>query len=211
MTRVLLGSLAVVAVIALALSAQDPAKPKNDKPVVPKPETLAEQVQRFDKFNRRGCGAKLTLTKAELVSKEGVGEVVRVHWEIDYTGPRPPLTICKPSMEPGPQNRTCLRFHYEDGRTDVGRLTYMYNPQERNIYIVVKEDFVTVEKGKISVSGVLDVPISTDGRSSLIQQMKRPFYVQLTYNPQERGSQFDLDAFTGELTSNVIQVTEPKK
>jgi hypothetical protein len=73
MTRVLLGSLAAVAAIALALSAQDPGKPKDDKPAVAKPSTLAEQIQRFDQLNRRGCGAKLALTKAELVSKKGVG------------------------------------------------------------------------------------------------------------------------------------------
>lgn len=39
--------------------------------------------------------------------------MVQVHWEIDYDGPRPPLTIFKPSMGLGRHERTCLGFHYE--------------------------------------------------------------------------------------------------
>jgi hypothetical protein len=211
MTRVLLGSLAAVAAIALTLSAQEPGKPKADPPKEPKVDTLAEQIQRYGKNHRRVCGAKLTVSKAELVSVDKVGEVVRVHWEIDYTGPRPPLTIYKPTMLMGPKDRTCLGFHYEDGRVDVGRLTYMCNPQAKGVFGITKEEFVTAEKGQNSVSGVLDVPSSTDEHVIPIQQCKRPFYVQLKHNPQERGPQYDLDAWAGELVSNVIEVTEPKK
>ncbi len=211
MNRVLLGSLGILAVIAFALSAQDKGgeKPKDDKP---KEGTLAEQIQRYGKNHRRGCGAKLTLSKAELVLKDEAVWVVRVHWEIDYIGPRPPFTIFKPSMELGYGERTCLGFHYEREKGGAAGLTYMCNPKPPGLIGQDKMQYATTEPGKKSISGVLDVATSTQERTISFRDWQRPFYVQLTHHTteSERGGQFDLDAWTGGLISNVIEVTEKK-
>jgi hypothetical protein len=210
MTRVLFGSLTALAVIVFTLSAQDKGKPKDDKPAVPKPETLAEQIARFDKFNRRGCGAKLSISKAELVRKNERW-VVRVDWEIDYTGPRPPLTVFMPSMHIGPTNRTSLDFHYEVEKTGSVRRTSMSNLRAHGrLGPPSKEQFATVAKGKNSVWGVLDVDTANNEPTIPYKDWKRPFYVQLRHSPIERGDEFGFDAWTGQLVSNVIEVTEAK-
>lgn len=67
MTRALLASLAALAAVIFTVTAQDKEKPKDDKPVARKEDTLAEQIKRYEKnHHRRVSGAKLTISKAEL-------------------------------------------------------------------------------------------------------------------------------------------------
>lgn len=69
-----------------------------------------------------------------------------------------------------------------------------------------------MEKGQTAITGVLDVEMYTQQRTIPFREWQQPFYVQLWHHPgeAERGSAFGFAAWTGELASNIIAVTDRK-
>jgi hypothetical protein len=132
------------------------------------------------------------------VTKDAKGDVLLLHWSIDYTGPRFPLHILKPSLESAWHNQTYLKIY----PVDEQGLTYLFAipPPDASpkLHTFSKEDFVTVKKGEVA-KGTIKVPWT----AVIAQKVKTgkgrvppvKLYVQLVHAPKERGEQFNLDAW----------------
>src|SRR5688572_18877148 len=71
--------------------------PRSAAPPSPMKETAAQLAERYKGLQKRYNGAYLSIKAREDVSDIGQPTVV-VEWSIDYTGPRPPLTILRPGL-----------------------------------------------------------------------------------------------------------------
>lgn len=144
---------------------------------------------------------------------------VQVKWTLDYTGPRPPLTILWPSML-WTDGQTLLVFYAEDINAKVYEYEVASTPSQYPVGLgYPAKSFLTIEKGK-SASRTLTYPLADvlshfKGRKDNPFGDKPPtrFSVQVTHKPKARGMTQDghLDAWTGEVLSPVCPLKLPKK
>lgn len=231
MRGIALGVLALAAVVMGCAKSPEPeprvaeqpppteAKPEPPKPASEVPAALQELFKKQNALHKRHTGALLTIT-AKWEETPMSGPSLRVHWSIDYNGPRRPFTILNPSHNGSTEGRTTVHLWYlqNDGTPASipfvvgGGVSWPPHPKQ-------KEWFAISAEGK-PVGGAI---ILGNG-AHLKQRFERepspgspPLWVQLEHAPTDRGdanaSEFGfapehwtLDAWTGRLWSYVAEV-----
>ena len=162
-------------------------------------------------LNRRTNGVKLVATAS--VSKTDAG-TIEIKWSLDYEGPRPPLAILAPGLENATNGQTQVIVYAqvkEGKRVDAHEMT-LRSPTQLDIFWVPKEWFLTVEKGK-TAAGAIQICVS-DIKKFFLNNWPERFKegpppevrIQLVHKPTERGQEYALDAWTGELYSAVVPI-----
>ena len=159
-------------------------------------------------LNRRTNGAMLVATAS---ASETDADRIEIQWSLDYDGPRPPLTILRPSLELATCSQTQVIVY---ARPAGGRPHEMIlsSPLQHGKYWAPQGWFVTVEKGK-TTTGVIPIRVS-EIKAFFLKNWPDRFRespppevrIQLVHRPTDRGGQYNLDAWTGELYSAVILV-----
>lgn len=205
MFRVIM-SLAVLASFAPTVNGEDPkANPDFEKAI---------QYLR-DNMGKRVNGAKLSAT-AEVKQ-----ETIQVKWTLDYTGPRPPLVIIKPTFPACNGDSTIFRV-FVPGRGQAERHVRLKQDCPAGTFLYRKDMFIIVERGN-TASDTISLPVSRI-KSALAKEWpefdngKPParLYLQLHHLPRERGNRLlrepgqpepeGLDAWTGDLESAPLKI-----
>jgi hypothetical protein len=208
------------AAIAETVVADDPKPPAAVQDV---PPAVAELVKERNKLHKRQTGALLTIT-AQWEREPGIAPSVRVYWQIDYDGPRRPFTILTPG-----QGTDEARAHFwylkPDGTAAAftrgwGGVISGPQPLKQKAWLSVAADGKPVN-GKLIVGGGSFLKRFA-GRD--LRPGDPPLWAQLRYTATDRGDGYEwpvdpvtlevrqgpawtLDAWTGELWSQVVEVT----
>ncbi len=146
------------------------------------------------------------------VRLEGAGAAVLIRWKIDYTGPRFPFTIWKPGMTFMHYGGTSVELLAvtEDGKQHVVKIQADLPPPL--IYVRDREGFATLKKGE-SATGTIEVGLGRNFNKvqltlddALTRITPQRLYVRLRHKVGERGERYNLDAWTGELQTELIPV-----
>jgi hypothetical protein len=170
-------------------------------------EPFNELIKRLPDAQQRMNGAKLTIGYAT-ISGKGDGRGLTVDWSIDYTGPRPPLAILTPTFDWPTCGQTKLYFVRKD---DAGKARPFWLATETHDGPGPPDGPpFSVSRGGKPVSGVFTVPIrlvrKAGGRDV---DAKGPLHLQVLHQPTDRGfrgGKGDLDAWTGGLWSNPLDI-----
>jgi hypothetical protein len=205
-----------------AVVADDPKPPAAGKDV---PPAIAELVKERNALHKRQTGALLTITaKWEKDPRTEAGIVI--DWQIAYDGPRRPFTVLTPRLDfSEPVGQTTAHFWYPgpDGKPAgfkiaAGGPTIWLPPKQKAWFSVAADGKLVA--GKISAGGGRHLK-RFSGRD--LRPGEPRLWVQLGHAPTDRGDGFEwavnpdtdrveqgppwtLDAWTGELWSQVVEV-----
>jgi hypothetical protein len=201
--------------------ADDPKPPAAGKDV---PPAIAELVKERDKLHKRQTGALLTIT-AKWVKEPGVVAGIVIDWQIDYDGPRRPFTVLSPYLGYLAISQTALRFWHPDadGKPTGFKLEAEGEgkpPTKRKEHFSISVDGKPVT-GRIVVGSSAYLKGHFGGREPKPGDPR--LWVQLEHAPTDRGDGYDmirdpatgfatkgptwtLDAWTGQLWSQVVEV-----
>jgi hypothetical protein len=160
--------------------------------------------------------------RAKLAGKSGQ---VELHWELKYDGPRSPLVIVKPTLDLPTQGQTRVIFLAAAlGRGDAHPYGF-FSPTEFEKPPAAGGTVPQLPKVKTSKDWFLTIPKGKSTRGSFtfpLKQLKeyylrlRPdhfdreraphLYVQVYYTPFDRAEEFNLDAWTGDLSPHPLLV-----
>ncbi|HYT93430.1 MAG TPA: hypothetical protein VEL76_32230 [Gemmataceae bacterium] len=188
-----------------------------DETVSPDTPVLLEaantgQIERLIEGYRLGAvrvnGVKLAVAAATK------GDEILLHWSLDYTGPRQPLHILKPSLTEfaAAGQTTVLFFLIQDGKDYV--VSYAAQSAFPHLWIgnrTPKEAYLAVERGKAG-KGSLSASAGELWRAAKerfpgkFKEFPAALYVQLRYSPTDRGEEHALDAWTGSLQTELVPV-----
>ncbi|MCI0378014.1 MAG: hypothetical protein L0215_10430 [Gemmataceae bacterium] len=160
-----------------------------------------------DELAKRWCGALLEATAS--IAKGKDGQELRIHWSIDYNGPRPPFTILEPSLTRAISNQTTVKFYAEskDGKRYAFEIAA---PVPLGVSIPQPGWFVTAQKGE-KATGTLVLSLARikeryQHRHGDYSSESPVLRFQLEHTPSARGQNGQLDAWTGQLFSKVVLV-----
>ncbi|MBX9583623.1 MAG: hypothetical protein K2X87_25255 [Gemmataceae bacterium] len=183
----------------------------SDTPAEPVGADYDDLLKRRAAVQQRWNGAKLTISNARIEDTD-TGQVLKVDWAIDYSGPRLPFTVLKPDLGPACALQIELYGYWKDraGKT----MHFNFKPDIPDVRRPPPDRFATTKDGK-PVTGTITVFEERLGETTRMRfTAKTPLFVQLDFHPRDRGeSEGDgLDAWTGALTSNPLTVTiaDPK-
>src|SRR5262245_56565936 len=190
-TRVLaLHSLLLLALFVVASPTSDP----NQK-------VLDQRNQLAGRKNGTLLLATVSVVKAD------AGDSIEVAWTLDYNGPRPPLVIVKPSRSCG---ATTVTFFAESASgelctVDLFTVSAFGNYARENDFLVV--DAAARESGVIVVP-INELRLAFEKKYSpqIARKPPKTLYVQLKHTPSDRGTKYELDAWTGALATSVTKV-----
>jgi len=155
-------------------------------------------------IHRRVIGVLMT------ASISATSQTMKLTWALDYDGPRPPLTILKPSLENGSHGQTVVLV-YAEGKYGGAFEQRLISPSAAGKYWSRKKWFATIKKGE-RASGEITISVPK-ARDYFRRHWPRHFdgttpklHVQLVHKPWDRGEQHGFDAWTGELHSKVLEV-----
>jgi hypothetical protein len=187
----------------------------------PKPAKGIDPSKLLAKPGERSNGVRF---KAKVVIEGRLkASNIRIVWTIDYNGPRPPLTILKPSLRYETSGQTWVRIFAtgSDGKTRMMELTspsldpsYTSLPAirlpEMDWFITVpqkksfSDDSIVIKSSKLRNYFTTKFPKQYNG-------LKPPkITLQLFHNPEERGELHKLDAWTGFLYTDRMDVPLPR-
>lgn len=175
----------------------------------PLPEKLRTRIERSRESANRENGVQLKAT-VEVRETNGEAEIL-LHWAIDYDGPRPPLVILKPTLEPALSAQCAVIFYpfWADGK-DYPVPSHWPTPDKSAQ--IGKEHFLTLRAGEVG-RGTLRVMASRLREElrkrwpdQLVKSAPPWLYVRLHHDPTVRGERHDLDAWTGSLQTELITV-----
>ncbi|MEQ8785246.1 MAG: hypothetical protein RIC55_03070 [Pirellulaceae bacterium] len=183
----------------------------------PPSEHVRKLVEGYRQAAVRVNGARLRITvdgKGKLdpatTAPLDPGPPVAVHWSIDYDGPRPPLTILKPTLKPAGHAQTRLVFFLIAADGEGYPVTIAASPPNiPGIFLSDKDDFVTIEpketaRGAITVSWSRVWTAAQDRwPGQFAAGDPRAVYVQLRHGPTDRAEHLGLDAWTGQLQTEL--------
>lgn len=141
-------------------------------------------------------------------------DAVEVQWTLKYSGPRPPLTILRPSLtDTALKARETELMVYATGKSkETFRYDFLSPAQAFGFFPFgpPAKRFLTIKEGKAG-RDKLTVKIA-DIRDNFRKRKPDEYdrttpprlHVKLYFNPAERGAAHGLDAWTGELESNVV-------
>lgn len=182
------------------------SKNKQDPPKLP--EHLQRWLERSELEAQRINGVRIRAT----VRAKPVKDDAEIHldWEVDYLGPRPPLTIVRPSLH----NRRCQTYaqFYAIAADEKSYLVTFTGPPIRGIADPLeRKDFLRLQLGEVA-TGTITVKASElwkELRNQWPQQFgegePKLLFVRLEHSPGERGG--DLDAWTGTARSNLMDLS----
>jgi hypothetical protein len=191
-------------------------------PAAPGEEPPSEHVRKLIEGYRHGAvrvnGALLRITADEKGERDpaapfDLGPSVAVHWSIDYDGPRPPLTILKPTLGPAGYDQTLLLFFLiaDDGK-DYPVPIPASPPNIPGIFFTGAADFATVKekevaRGTLSISWQRVLAAAREKwPARFAESGPRSAYVQLRHAPTDRAEHLRLDAWTGRLQTELVPV-----
>jgi hypothetical protein len=139
--------------------------------------------------------------------------LVKIDWSVNYDGPRQRLIMLKPLILLPNSGQTIMWCYIEtgDGKLCQCALGGAILPSAPPVS--PEEWFVKVEKGQLG-TGTTSVSVA-NVRAAFAAQCKEKvgafpkLHVQIQHCPFERGEHYHLDAWTGELWSNVFPVPLP--
>lgn len=192
------------------------------RPAEPPSEHVRNLVEGYRQAAVRVNGALLRITTVDGKGKLDAatttfpfeaGPPVAVHWSIDYDGPRPPLTILKPTLGPAGGGQTLLVFFLiaADGK-DYPVTIKASPPNIPGIYLSGKDDFVSIgpkrtARGTVTVSWSQVWSAAREKwPAQLGKASPQAVYVQLRHGPTDRAEHLGLDAWTGALQTELVPV-----
>src|SRR5262245_7272227 len=185
-------------------------------------ETLADLYKRDARDARRVNGVLLRATPV-VESKDGPF-LLRLRWTLDYTGPRPPLTILRPTLDLPTSSQTAVEVYAEGADKKVYRLGLCSNRPGGDFYRTYKGAFFKVEKGQ-PATGTITLfageiaDAFPNEQPEAFPARPRDVHVRIHHKPFDRGNEFGtvqeigdgLDGWTGELYSPLTPVELRKK
>lgn len=139
------------------------------------------------------------------------GDVILIHWSIDYDGPRFPLHILKPSFDVERRGQTYLTFELVDDK-GIAYPVALHAELPPLLTIADEQCFLTVNRGDV-IRGTIEVPlqrVEVAARNKLVGKLSgfppARLFVQLRHIPEDRAERFNLDAWTGALQTPLIPV-----
>jgi hypothetical protein len=186
-------------------------------------ETIADLYKRNAHDSRRVNGVLLRATPV-VESKDGPF-LLRLRWTLDYTGPRPPLTILRPTLDQSTFGQTVVEVYAEGVDKKVYRLgLWSRSPPGDAFPLTNREAFLKVEEGQPATGTItLFAGEITDAfpneHPAAFPARPREVNVRINHKPDDRGNNFrtveevsdGLDGWTGELYSPLTQVELRKK
>ncbi len=149
-------------------------------------------------------------------------DVIDFEWSMKYTGPRPPLIIRKPSLTDSLPWETEVHVYAfppgkEGGRRvifapprDEGLLSrVLFNGAPADWWVVVKEGETETGRETLAVADVKE-RLRTLYPAEFPADKPPKLYVEFFHKPEDRGRRGKLDAWTGELSSNIRRVPDLK-
>jgi hypothetical protein len=148
-------------------------------------------------------------------------DVIDFHWRMGYTGPRPPLIVLEPSLtETWPGTTQVTVYAFPKGSKE-GRMERFETPAPADHAEIgwalrgpPKHWFVTIKKGKTATGtvplAVADIKELLRSRypSEFSETVPPKLYVELVHEPNDRGGHYDLDAWTGRLSTRTLEVPD---
>lgn len=135
---------------------------------------------------------------------------IRIHWELDYLGPRAPLIIHRPSLEPASGCQTMVEFFPVAVKINDCPITFS-RPVVEGRLRSQRKSFLKLQLGEVA-RGTITVKASDFWQElrkrwpkHLGQEPKLLFAV-LTHMPRDRGEHLDLDAWTGDLHTRRMEI-----
>jgi hypothetical protein len=142
-------------------------------------------------------------------------EVIDFDWSIKYTGPRPPLIILEPTLERTTDGQTCAEFYVFQQGVKVGRrlmirspyspLTGQWGtprPPDRDWFLNIPAG--RTERGRVSLAvAELKRRLVALYPAEFGQKEPPKVYVEFAHKPWDRGLEYDLDAWTGDLKTYI--------
>ncbi|MBX9579895.1 MAG: hypothetical protein K2X87_06260 [Gemmataceae bacterium] len=186
----------------------------SDTPAEPVGADYDDLLKRRAAVQQRWNGAKLTISNARIEDTD-TGQVLKVDWAIDYTGPRLPFTVLKPTLGPACSQQVELHGWWRDRGGKTMHVNFNVPGHDGPGPLPDPDRFATSKDGK-PVTGTITVFEERLGETTRMRFTgKTPVFVQLDFHPHDRGESGNgggLDAWTGALTSNPLTVTiaEPK-
>jgi hypothetical protein len=181
----------------------------------PPSEYLRKRLEGAREAAKRVNGVQLKLAAEVRESKRGTipGDTheILLHWTIDYNGPRPPLTILRPSLD-APIGAQCGVIFYPVAPDGKEYPVPFLAPVSDTPVDLQKEDFLRLKPGEVGrgtlIINALTLRAITHDRwpKQFAKGGAKPLYVQLRHAPMERGEGYGLDAWTGSLQSDWVSV-----
>lgn len=182
---------------------------KEKQPVKPEWQKTVEE-SKSERVSGRRNGV---LLRAEMdVKKDPKGDVVLIHWFLDYDGPRPPLTIFKPSLDILAYGQCSVNFYSIDQDAeapDVGIQPDLTGSDPTWLALALghpdRSRFITVQKKEVA-RGTIEVPLASiaartrelhPGKFKLFPPARLLAY--LDFRPSTRAERLNLDPWTGEV------------
>ncbi|MCE9566229.1 MAG: hypothetical protein K8U57_29760 [Planctomycetes bacterium] len=150
-------------------------------------------------------------------------DTIEFHWKMKYSGPRPPLNILIPSLMSSWPKTTEVRVYAFPLGTELGRMIKFQTPEPEDGIVgllfrgALREWYMTI-RDKETESGIVVLAID-DIKTELRSKFPSEFsgseppilYVRMIHQPEDRGQKFNLDAWTGVLITDHLQVDNFKK
>jgi hypothetical protein len=140
-------------------------------------------------------------------------EEVKLHWTLDYKGPRSPLIILAPSIELLTFAQTVV-YCYAEGRDGMVYEVRLYSPGDASPRVgAEKEWFLTSKDGK-PLTGTITFPVATLAREyqkrwpEQFAKAPPPLRLRLEHKPTDRGERFSLDAWAVGSITNYFPTTK---
>lgn len=181
--------------------------PRRDQEKEPNPE-----FQKWLDLVEQGSRRQVNGARLRVHSKVEDG-IIKINWTLEYYGPRPPLTILKPVFPRGCNGgATFVRVFAEGQPPNIPLVRLNQQDCPAGPWFADIDSFITIEKDK-KVSGEIDLLVTTV-KAKLIKEWPELFdgpappvlYLQFHHQPRDRGEDHGLDAWTGNLDSQVMKL-----
>lgn len=182
---------------------------------------IRDEIESSKKFATRVNGVKLDATVEVVQSKEGekkdrqktvhIQRKLLFHWTLDYDGPRQPLIILTPSLTLPTNRQTRIDFHAfgADSNNVVESFSSVWL---RDAVRIDPSFFTTVPMGKkgtgtIEISAAaLQETLRKDRVTRLVPYPPRVILARLRHEPNVRGRDDNLDAWTGFVQTKLFRI-----
>jgi hypothetical protein len=207
----LLIAISVIFIAAITMAKDPPIEPKKPEDA-PRAFDLAT-LREMDKPVKVN-GVTLTIEARQLLSDRS--DRIYVRWLLHYSGKRWPFVILEPTLTRNTVEQTHL-FIYATGKGGETYAMEHYSPSGEPLDATgestrSKPDWF-VKVNRSAAAGSFEIPTSDVKRffsKKLPQEfpdnMRPRIHVRLYHYPTDRGEKFNLDAWTGRLDSNVVEI-----
>jgi hypothetical protein len=217
--------------LAAAGCAADAPSPPADVAVAPMPRE--DSRIEFKDYKGRGVpaaeggfndanGVRFTVTgKVRRLVSTG-RDVIDLDWKVEYSGPRPPLILMPPSLTEGWPEMTRVGVYAFPRGSETGRYVRFATPEpDGGVRLLIFEGvpkawYLTVPKGEVGTGNVsllvadLKALLQSRYPAEFPDAAPPKLYADLLHEPTDRGYGHDLDAWTGLLMSNMLELPDLK-